>query len=471
MYRYKELADEIASRIEDRTYEVGQRLPSVRNLSRSLGVSVTTVLGAYRGLEDRGLILAKPRSGYFVASPHEGDEKIQRDTALRAPREVPFAGLMQTLLAETGQADLLRLGLAHPEPEVLPIKTLHRTWRRVLRTPLLRTSDYLNPRGLLALRQAIATLMAGRGVSVSAAEVLVTNGCQQALRIALECVAKSGDIIAVESPCYPGFLHIAAALGIKVLEIPIRARSGIDLDLLTRAVEQHGASVIFITSTCSNPSGATVPVDKRKALAALAERNNAIIIEDDTNSDLYYGPDFASSIKTFDRGSNVLYCNSFSKTLGPGMRLGWLIPGQFMEKALAKRYIDDLSGPSVEQYVLSQFVGSSEYRRALERAKRVHARTATEMVRGIRHSFPSGTSVTMPTGGFLLWVQLPNGVDGDTLREKAMEKRISVAPGSLFSASDQYCNHVRIGWGGLWNDTLAEALATLGNVVSSLANE
>lgn len=471
MYLSERISKELEKQIQDGTFKPGSRLPSVRRLSKSFGVSVTTVLEAYGRLQDKELIYSRDRSGFFTRPPSERPGHDDAGAEVGSPIDVPFLELMLELLSERDQGRLVRLGVAQPEPEALPTEQLNRVWRRVIRSPQLKTSNYVDPLGLPALRRAIAAKMLDRGVACSADEMLITNGSQQALRIALQATMSEGDVVAVESPCYPGLLHILSELELKAVEFPCRARTGIDWRLLSESVDRFPIRGIVLTPTCANPNGSIIPLETRMKIMALANKHDLFVVEDDTNCDLAFGPDAPPSIKSFDTEDRVLYCGSFSKILGAGLRVGWLMPGDRLTKALTMKYVDDLGGPSLEQNVLAQYVRTRQCSQSLDRARRMHSRTVTEMVRCIRNSFPKGTHVNFPEGGFLLWVRLPDNVDAGELRKRALASHISIATGDLFSANQNFKNFIRLGWGGEWNIKIRRSVETLGRIAGELAEK
>lgn len=464
----EKIKSKISQSIYEGTFRPGDRLPSLRRLSRSMNVSVTTVKEAYARLEDVGLISSRERSGYFVLPQTAWPVSRQVSSGVEKPVRVPFAGLMVDLLSEDGTNEMVRLGIAQPEPDILPLAQLNRVRRRIIRSPGLKTSNYCDPGGLPTLRRAIASRLLDRGISCPESEIVITNGCQQALKIALETTMKEGDIVAIESPCYPGLLHILSHLKLQALEIPCRPGTGIDLMLLTEALNRFRIAALVLTPTCANPNGSIIPTDARQEILALCEHHGFLIIEDDTNCELAFTHDPPPAIRSYDTGKHVLYCGSFSKVYGPGMRVGWLVAGDRRPAAVAMKYVEDLGGAPLEQHVLAQYLVTKEAGRAIQGARRAHHRTVTEMVRCIRASFPEGTHVDFPEGGFLIWVELPAGIDSEVLRTRALASNISIATGPIFSPTGTYRNYIRIGWGGLWTDKIRNSVEILGSLAKSL---
>ncbi len=469
MNKFAALSSEMRRMIETGGLRYGEKLPSMRMIARSRRLSMTTVIAAYRELEAIDLIEARPRSGYYVKFDPSLSLGPKRRVRLAPKGLKTYRDLMPDLLAETDQGSrVLRLGVASIESSLLPREPLARLTRQVLRTTGTQAFEYADPIGLPSLRRRVATLMMDRGVAVAASDPIVTSGCQEALWIALQSVCKPGDTVAIESPSYPGAIKIMQLMGLKAVEIPVKP-AGLHLDALEDALRKHKIAACYVMPNCANPTGWVYSEETKQQLCELAARRDLPIIEDCANADLYYGASALPALKRYDRSGLVLFCSSFSKTVAPALRVGWMVPGRFAERALELKYAVSLGTPVLQQLVVDRFISEGSYKRGLLRARRVLATTLGQMLRWVDECFPPGTVSQRPFGGMCAWIGLPPGVDSDRLRLIALEKSISVAPGRMFSPSGAYTNHIRLGWGGVWTKRAEAGVRALGAIACDLS--
>ena len=466
--KYTRLADGLEELIVSGALKHGQRLPSIRDLSHAHAVSIATVVQAYRELESRALAEARARSGYFVTYDQAVLPSDSKADASGGPHRLTlFDDIMPEMLTEHSGDALTRLGVSQLEPDLVASDELKRIMRSVIRNADERLFEYPAPAGMNSLRQTICELMLNRGATAPPEEILITNGCQEALWIAIQCVAKTGDNIAIASPTYPGFLKIMQTMGLRAFEIPVTVGAGIDLDLLDSKLKNYDIAAIYVMPNCSNPQGAVLSEDNKSSLYKLAKKNNVAIIEDDSNRDLYYGDYALSSIKAHDDCGLVIFCSSFSKTIAPSLRVGWLAPGCYFEDAHALKYALNLATPAMSQLTLERFITEGGYRRQLNRLKSVLPATMKSMTKCIAAELPTA-QFAMPAGGTFVWIELDEKIDSRELRSKALERGVSIAPGTLFSVTVSHANCLRLGWGGKWNSHVEEAIKALGLTVREM---
>jgi DNA-binding transcriptional MocR family regulator len=415
------------------------------------------------------LIEARPRSGYYVKFD-ASLSRVPRPRLRFAPKGLEtYRDLMPELLAEADQGSrVLRLGVASIENSLLPRESLARLTRQVLRTAGTQAFEYADPMGLRSLRKRVATLMMDRGVAVSAGNAIVTSGCQEALWIALQSVCKPGDAVAIESPSYPGVIKSMQLMGLKAVEIPTTP-TGLHLDTLEDALRKHKIAACYVMPNCANPTGLVYSEETKQQLCELAARHDLPIIEDSANGDLYYGASPLPALKRYDQSDLVLFCSSFSKTVAPAFRVGWIVPGRFAKRAMELKYAVSLGTPVLQQMVVNRFISEGSFKRGLLRARRVLATTLGQMLRCVDECFPPGTLSQRPLGGMCAWIGLPAGVDSDRLRLMALEKSISIASGRMFSPSGAYNNHIRLGWGGVWTKRAEAGVRAVGAIAHDLS--
>ncbi|MGF2736137.1 PLP-dependent aminotransferase family protein [Marinobacter sp. DUT-1] len=459
---YSQVADQLQALIQEGVYREGDRLPGVRVLGRQFGVSISTVLQAHQTLEARGYLEARERSGYFVRLPVQ-DVPEPRMPKHRS-RPVPVTAREMTLdLCADEQKRMVPLATAIPHPDYLPLRQIQQSTLWAARRGL-ETLDYAFP-GKESFRRQIAQRMATIGVPVTPDDILATNGAQEAIILALRAVTQPGDIVAVESPSFPGILQALEVVGLRVIEVPTHPSEGLSLEGLELALDQWPLKACVVVTNHSNPMGARMSDERKKQLVSMLAAADVPLIEDDIYGDLYHTGERPRPAKAFDRADNVIYCSSFSKTISPGLRLGWMIPGRHMASARQHKYFVNLATSSIPQLAVAHFLEQGGYDRYL-RSARQHYREATERMRSaVARSFPEGTAVSRPQGGFVLWVQLPEGVSGTGVYQRARAENINVAPGLMFSTTNKFDNCLRLNGGNPWTGTIEKAVARLGALV------
>jgi DNA-binding transcriptional MocR family regulator len=468
-FKYEELAADIAHLIEAGTYRPGDRIPSVRQMSRQKKLSISTVLQAYYLLEARGLIEAQPQSGFFVRTTlpiHHPEPEISSPHP--DPSHVSMRELIMMVLYDTLNPDLIQFGAAHPNPNLLATGKINRILAAVGREQSEVSGMYDLPPGCEALRQQIAQRAVVAGCHLSPADIVTTSGCSEAISLCLRAVCRSGDIVAVESPICFDQLHCMEMLGLQALEIPTHPRDGMSLDALRFAVEHNPVRACLVISNFNNPLGSRIPDDNKKELVNLLAKHQIPLVENDIFGEIYFDEKRPTVAKAYDRQGLVMLCSSFSKDLCPGYRVGWVVPGRFKATIEWLKYTSTLATPTLPQLALAQFLASGSHDHHLRHIRRVYARHVASMLQAVRRYFPEGTRVTRPAGGFVLWVQLPNGVDSLELYRLALQKQIAITPGHIFSASQQFCNFIRLNAAN-WSDEAEQAVAQLGEMIVELA--
>lgn len=468
---YAQVADQIHALIRAGTLRPGERVPSVRRLSRQQAVSVATVLQAYERLEDAGVIEARPQSGYYVkraAAP------VEEPTASKPPQRaltVEVNALADVMLAAGQDAKMVSFGSACPNGDMFALERVRRVLSSRARRNRAALGSYGLPPGTEALRRAIARRALEWGCRIDHRNLVVTNGCMEALNLCLRAVTKPGDTVALESPTYYGFLQILQALGLKALEIPTHPRAGISLEALGVALDAHEVKAVLVMPNVSNPVGATMSEAAKKRLVEMLAAKNVPLIEDHIYAELAYDATARRAAKCFDRAGNVMLCSSFSKTLAPGLKAGFIEPGRWRDQIRMLKFVASGGNSELVELTLAELLESGGYERSLRQMRR-RCEQHVDAARGvIAESFPRGTRVTRPTGGFILWVELPKGGDSIALFEKLLERGISIAPGPMFSASQRYRNCLRVSVGHPWTERTEKALAEVGKLARQQIGE
>lgn len=471
MSRYEEVAAVLRQRIEHGLYRVGERLPSIREVCKEMAVSISTAQEAYRQLMDVALIESRPRSGYFVLPRRMPEVLPSVSRPAQRPLDVSQWDQVLEMVATQRDDQRLLLGRGVPNLEYETLRPLGRILARLHRGADVQGLNYDKLNGSAELRQQVARLVLASGCLLHPDDIMITTGCQEALSIALRTLTQPGDIVAVDSPSFYGTMQILKANGLKALEIPTDPQTGISLEALELALEQWPVRAIQVTPTYNNPLGYTLPEDRKRALVALAQRFDVAIIEDDIYGDLAYVSPRPRTIKSFDDDGRVLLCSGFSKTLGPGLRVGWMAPGRYRDQALHMKYVSTGASATLPQRAVAEFVARGHYERHLRFATRQYQRQRDTLIRWVQQYFPAGTGISYPQGSFLLWVELPAAVDCVRLNQRLSAVGIHVAPGSLFSASGKYRQCLRLNYAFTLTPRIEEAVRQVGYLASEMIAE
>jgi DNA-binding transcriptional MocR family regulator len=323
--------------------------------------------------------------------------------------------------------------------------------------------------GLVTLRRQIARRAVEAGVALGENDLCTTIGATEALSLALRAVAKPGDVVAVESPAYFGVLQTIEGLGLRALEVPANPRTGLDVAVFEELLKSQPIRALVVTPTVSNPLGSVMSDEDRERLVKITRRYDVPIIEDDVYAELVFDGSRPRPLRAFagpSEDSHVLLVGSVSKTLAPGYRVGWLAGGRWHDQILRLKFSHTLACPTLPGMAVAEFLASGGYDRHLRRLRAALATNVERYRECIATEFPEGTRVSAPRGGFVLWVELPPGVDALELYDQALRWRIVVAPGPLFSARQRFTNFIRISAGAPWSERIAEGLRTLARLVA-----
>ncbi len=464
---YEEVAARIGGLIEQGTYRPGDRIPSIRDLSRRLNVSVNTVMEAYANLENHGIVEARPQSGYYVRSPLP--EPSSDGTKLLTAEEpvaccVSIDEIQSRIMRTISDPSHVPLGGGVPNPDLLPIDRLNRMLASESRRFRVESVSYAGARGAKRLRVHLSRRMLQSGCTVAPDDIVVTSGCVEAVTLALQAACRPGDTVAVGSPVFYTFLHSIQWMGLKILEIPSSPRDGMNIDVLEYALRSHPVRACLVIANFNNPLGYVLSEEKKRALVALLAKHDIPLIEDDVYGDLAFGPERPSAVKAFDEKGLVLYCSSFSKTLAPGYRVGWIVPGRFGQRVRQLKSLFNIATATPTQLAMAEFLANGGYDHHLRTVRRAYRRQRDRMRDAVRRHFPVGTCVTRPDGGFVLWAEMPAEVDSFKLYEKALREGIGVAPGAVFSTTgDQYRNCLRLN-AAFWSERIEQALESVGGM-------
>ncbi len=468
---YAGLADSLQALIADGTLRPGHRIPSVRRMAGSRGVSIATVLQAYTLLEARGYLEARPQSGFYVRPrlPFDAPEPRMARPMVKSS-VVGISDLAAGFMRASTEPSIVPLGGACPDPSLFPTAKLSRLLGAVGRDDPAMLGRYAMSAAYDPLSREIARRYLQSGAPLSHEELIITLGCTEALNLALRAVTKPGDTVAVETPAYFGFFQILQSLGLRVLEVPTDPREGLCLDALRTALTHGEVKAVLTMPSFQNPLGACMSDENKERLFRLLVEFDVVAIEDDIYGDLHFENERPKPLKAWDTDGRVILCSSFGKTLAPGLRVGWVAPGRYAERVRRLKMANTLGTPVVLQKTLSDFLRNGGYDHHLRSIRRAYHHQVQIFSQAILRAFPDGTRLSRPRGGFILWIELPTGIDTVRLHEDALARGINTAPGLLFSVKERYRHCLRMNCGLPWTDRVADAIATLGRLVGNEAS-
>lgn len=464
---YLQIRDRLSRLIKLGTFKAGDRLPSIRTLAKTIQVNKLTVIEAYSILEADGLIHARPGSGYFINS---------RST-ISQPTKSNFAPLQEVVIPENSNISFMEIYQLSVQVKSKPgaidfssgfpissgLKNLQRHARRAMKQVTETLFNYDFPQGQETLRQQTAKMLIQLGLEISAHDLIITNGSKQGLSLVMNHYLQSGDWIVTESPTYYGTLDIIENIGAKIIGIPMQS-SGMNLELLEQYLKSHRPKLIYTVSTLQNPTGITTTLQHRQQLLALAEQYGCLILEDNAYEGLNFAP-VPPPIKSLDCSDRVIYTGTFSKTLMPGLRVGYLVAtGKHYHPLLKQKLFHDLHVSTVSQAIVSEYLASGQYRHHLNHLQASNLSSRNAMLQALENYFPDEATWTIPNGGLFLWVQLPPEISLVSLAHQAWSENVFVYPGMPFFPGQKGYNALRLNFSHP-PETIDRGIAVLGKLL------
>ena len=468
---YMQVADGLEKMIGEDVLKIGDKLPSVRVLSDEYGISMGTAFQAYYLLEGKGLIESRPKSGYYVRFNQKRFPDLPKIVSPDPlSHEVSVKEMIASIYSDIASHSdkVINFAIAAPDPSLLPTAKINKSVVQALRNSKDSCISYEHTQGNVELRKQIARLSFNWGGKIKPDEVVVTGGCLEAMTLCIKAVTKPGDTVAVESPNYFGIFQSLESMGLKVVEISSSPVTGLDLDCLEQAIKKFSIKACVVIPNFNNPLGGLMPDENKKKLVEIITKNNIPLIEDDIYGELYFGKNRPRTCKYYDTKGLVMHCSSLSKSLSPGYRIGWVIPGKFMEQVKQIKRIHNISSPTLTQAAMAHYLQHGRYEYHLKNMRKALHTQCLRFIQGIIDHFPEDTKVSRPHGGFILWVQLNKKVNTFKLRIEAMKHHVSIVPGKIFSSGSNYNNCIRISFGKPWDDNADYGLMMLGRIIKKM---
>jgi len=442
--RYKAIVDQVITDINNGTLMLGQRMPSLRKLASQHQVSMTTALNSYRNLEACGWLVARPQSGFFVSTPR---------SPVKLPHQPQFISQSSSIKKSSfiaGREGFEHVsgpfGISSLAPHHLPVTELEKSIKRGMQSQGDNLHLYQDPQGLDDLRYALSSHFTQQGFPFKSEEVVITSGCLDAVRIALEITTEINDTIAISSPCFNGLLELLAHLKRKVIEIPC-TEDGLDLHQLETLMKNGEVAAGLFSTSHMNPQGTSLTVQQKQTLATLANDYKIPIIEDDIYAELAYDKTMPLPVKSWDTNDYVLWCSSVSKTLSSGYRLGWCLPGRYKKEMIQHVRVNHLGTNSVVQSGVAHFVQSGQYQKHLNAIRNILFNNVCMYQNILQECLPAGSAISQPNGGIVLWVQVPQ-LNAEQLVKDAETINIDIRAGNFFTTRQLYrdCFRLNAGW-------------------------
>ncbi|MCF8179111.1 MAG: PLP-dependent aminotransferase family protein, partial [Sulfuritalea sp.] len=435
-------------------------------------LSISTVVQALRSLESRGMVEARPQSGYYVRRRPVrliGPATVSTLTRPVKPVDVGVSRRLVDVLQANEAPGMALLGSALPAPELMLAPRLNRLYASIARRqPQLLASSSHSDLGEAPLLRAISHRALEWGCAIAEEELVITNSCTEAMALCLRAVTQPGDTVAVESPTYYVMLQLLEAMGLRALEIPTHPVSGISLDALELATRERKVAACLLIPNGANPLGSLMPDETKQRLADLLAARNIPLIEDDIYGEVCFTDARPRPIYAFDKSGNTMLCTSFSKTVSPSLRIGFVAAGRRTNDIVLQKTLTSGKTNPLTQHVVAALMESRGFDVHLRTLRRRFAEQVARTRDAVAHHFPMETRITDPQGGFVLWLELPAEIDCSRLHARALAERIAFVPGEMFSASGQYRNCLRLACGQPWSERMDDAVLRLGRLIAQM---
>lgn len=464
---YLQIKERLQEQIEQGILPPATKLPPTRYLADELGVSRVTVVNAYAELEAEGWVQAYVGRGTFVSDPRRQAEETWTSepfawqTTLLRPPGVSASNMLADMLDLAQHPDLISFAMGAPATDLLPVRDFRQAINSVLRRDGAEALQYDKAAGYEPLRAKIAEILHARGIRARPREVLITSGSQQGLDLVARVLTKPGEYVITESPTYLGALDVFQSYGVQVIGVPVDEK-GMQVELLEELIEQHHPRLIYTIPTFQNPTGVTMSLKRRERLLELARQYHIFILEDGVCSELRYKGLPLPPLKALDQKGYVIYVNSFSKILLPGIRVGYMVAsGHIRERLIAAKQSADLFTSSLMQRALAEYLAAGHLDRHLAQVCRVYKARRDAMLDGLSRYLPDGAKWTVPLGGLCLWVTLPSRISTVQLYLSAINYGVAFAVGSVFRPDGRSSSTLRLNFAANPPDRIEEGLRRL----------
>jgi len=466
-FLYAQIAGRIEQQIRQNLLKAGDKLPSVRALSEEQHISISTAYKAYVELENIGMIEARPKSGYYVKfSPASRSKTPTIQLPLKQIEESDVSQMIALVYQQISGEGVIGLSRAAPPTHLIPVAKLNKSMMEALRSSASGNTNYESLQGNISLRKQLAKNAFNWGGNVSEDDIVTTQGCMEALVFSLRAITNPGDVVAIESPAYFGIFNLMLSLNLKVLEIPVDPETGLNIEYLEEAIDKHPVKACLFVPNFSNPTGSCMPDHRKQQLVKLLTAKKIPMIEDDIYGEIYFGKSRPHTCKSYDKEGWVILCSSVSKSIAPGYRVGWCLPGRFKEQVLNIKMMHTITSATPTQAAIAHFFETGRYDLHMRKLRKALYTQCLRYMQGVTQYFPEGTNISHPQGGYALWIELDKKVNAFEIYQAAIQQQISIAPGQIFSTDGRFSNFIRISYGGVYDEAIDQSLRVLGEIIA-----
>ena len=466
-FLYAQIAGRIEQQIRQNLLKAGDKLPSVRALSEEQHISISTAYKAYVELENIGMIEARPKSGYYVKfSPASRSKTPTIQLPLKQIEESDVSQMIALVYQQISGEGVIGLSRAAPPTHLIPVAKLNKSMMEALRSSASGNTNYESLQGNISLRKQLAKNAFNWGGNVSEDDIVTTQGCMEALVFSLRAITNPGDVVAIESPAYFGIFNLMLSLNLKVLEIPVDPETGLNIEYLEEAIDKHPVKACLFVPNFSNPTGSCMPDHRKQRLVKLLTAKKIPMIEDDIYGEIYFGKSRPHTCKSYDKEGWVILCSSVSKSIAPGYRVGWCLPGRFKEEVLNIKMMHTITSATPTQAAIAHFFETGRYDLHMRKLRKALYTQCLRYMQCVTQYFPEGTKISHPQGGYALWIELDKKVNAFEIYQAAIQQQISIAPGQIFSTDGRFSNFIRISYGGVYDEAIDQSLRVLGEIIA-----
>jgi 2-aminoadipate transaminase len=377
------------------------------------------------------------------------------------------ASAVREILKVAERPDVLSFAGGLPAPELFPVEAIAQAHADVLADDGRAALQYSTTEGYGPLREWIASHLAERDLHVATDQVLITNGSQQGIELVAKMMLDPGDVVLVENPSYLAALQTFSGFEVNFAVVG-SDNDGMRVDDLERVVAERKPKLIYLVPNFQNPKGTTLSLERRHALVRFAQRHRILILEDNPYGELRFRGEHLPSLASLDTEGVVLNLGSFSKTLAPGLRLGFAVgPRELIRHLTVIKQATDLHTATLAQRAAARLLTRFDFNAHLEQLRGVYGERCETMLASLEKYMPAGTRWTRPEGGMFIWVELPRGMSADALFPLALDKRVAFVPGSPFFASEPRSEFMRLNYSNRPPELIDEGMRRLGAVISA----
>lgn len=470
---FKQLTEQLRAAILRRDIPEGTRLPSEREMAKLLKLNRSVVIKAYNELKLDGLLDSKSGSGTYVAAVTQLKKEfgmISWSDQLSAWATSSFGEARWSSLAKGRPDDCIRLDTGVPEVRADQMTLLKKILEGLSQEELDESLQYPSLRGNPELLKYLSIRLNGSGIKVSAKNLLVTIGTEEAIYLLFSALARPGEAVIIENPTYLNVIKISRMFQHRVLPVK-RFSEGFDMATLENTLQRGSVKYIYTMSCSHNPTGANMPERKKELLVRLAEKYSVPIIDDTVFSEIQYQSPMPRTLKYYDTHNCVIEVGGISKSYAPGLRIGWIVADEaLIEKLIEPMRMISLGVPNLSQLVAAKLLSSGEYDAYLERYIKLSLRKCEKTRMACYRYLPSYVKVNEAQGGNFFWLELPDSMDCWKVAEESLKEGVAVSPGSLFTFDSSGKNYLRLNPLGVPEEEIETGIERLSRAIATVAS-